>query len=184
MKSKTFALNSARFSAKPIAYYDNSKKGGFDIALIVSVGGNSIKVSCPLKDGKAPFTEDQFKKGPISFVDASFHSYDKDNRPVFQVKSGSPRNILLDTDIGINQAVVGGIVSLVNEKTNRFIISVNHMNNKTREILVRKVLVSCDSGMELPKQNTEVVVCGEISVEVSGDNTKMVGIKAQKITVL
>lgn len=187
IKTKTIEVNSIRLSGKPVAYYDNSTKGGWDVTVVIDIGdGKTVRISCPLNKDKKPFfTEAEFKKGPVSFIDATFNSYiGKDSdRPNFQIKAGGPRTILLDTDIDINQAFVAGVVSYVNPTTKRFIVDIKHRKGlpqpgKPIEFGVRQVMVTCPEGIDLPTKDSEVVVVGKVDVS----ENKKIGILAGRIT--
>lgn len=189
IKTKTLELNTIRLSGKPIGYYDNTTRGGWDITLVVDIGnGKQVRISMPLGDDKkAPFTEEQFKKGTVSFLNASFKSYvnKKDNRPVFQIKAGGRRSVLLETDIKQNDAFIGGIVSKVGEKNRRFVVDIKHKKGLPKpgekiEYGIHQVLVTCPDDVALPKEGTEVIVQGLVDVT----DAKMVGILANSVVTI
>lgn len=188
IKTKTIAVNSIRLSGRPVAYYDNSAKGGWDVTVVVDIGdGKTVRVSCPLnKDKKPYFTEEQFKKGAVAFINAEFNSYlnKKTNRPVFQVKAGSWRGILLGIEgkINLNQTFIAGLVNQVNPKTRRFLVDIKHAKGlpkagKPIEYGIRQVMVTCPDSVDLPEKDTEVAVTGSVDVTEDG----RIGVSAEQI---
>lgn len=186
MKTKTIDVNTIRLSGRPVAYYDNSIKGGWDVRVVIDIGGGkTVKVSCPLNKEKKPyFTEEQFKRGQVSFIEAKFDSYinKRTNRPVFQIKSGGWRSTLLNTDIKMNQAFIAGVVNQANPKTQRCLIDIKYRKGlpkpgKAPEYGVRQVMVTCPDGVDLPDKGVEVAVSGALDVTDDG----RVGLIADKV---
>jgi len=179
IRTKTLEVNSIRLSGQPIAYYDNSTKGGWDVTVIIDIGdGKTVRVSCPLNKEKKPyFTEAQFKKGTVAFIGAQFNSYinKRTNRPVFQIKAGGWRNILLglENELELNETFIAGLVNQVNPKTNRFLVDVKHRKGlpqagKPTEYGIRQIMVTCPEGVDLPSKDSEVFVTGTVSITDDG----------------
>lgn len=190
-RTKTFDLNSFRVSGKPKRFFDNttrSKFGGVTLVLELP-SGQEIRVSVPAKtEGntrKPYFSEQAFMKaGVVSIIGGVFSSYtsNKNNLPVFELKSGSVRNILLGVDIGHNDAIVGGVVSAVSSENRRVMLDITYKKGigKDADYGTRSVVVNIPSTLELPAKGSEVIVSGELAVNKNG----VVGVNARTLTTV
>jgi hypothetical protein len=165
-KTKTFDVNSARFSGRPAKYFDND----WNIKLGVVVNGNTVWIKVNKDNGKPPFTEEEFKRADsISFLDAKLNSWvsrqDKTNYEI----TGYGNKVLLGVDTKSNSAQVGGVVVGKDTETNRAKLEIPYMDKAKRIVKYRYVLV------EFPKdyistlsKGDEVVVQGTVTATSSG----------------
>lgn len=190
-RTKTFDLNSFRISGKPKRFFDNTNRGKYGgVTLVIELpSGQEIRVSAPAKSdggGRKPyFSEQAFMKcGVVSIIGGVFSSYvsNKNNLPVFELKSGNIRNVLLGIDIGHNDAIVGGVVSAVSSENRRVMLDITYKKGigKDADYGTRSVVVNVPSNMTLPSKGEEVIVSGELAVNKNG----VVGVNAHTLTTV
>lgn len=189
-RTKTFDLNTFRIAGKPKKFWDNTKKGGWDVTIVLEdADGQEFKIKVPAKkkggEFELYFSEQQFMQcNWVSIIDGTFSSWTskKSNRPVFELKSGGARSVLLGTNIGTNNAFIGGVVSAISEQNRRVMVDISYKAGlgKDAPVKQRSVVVNLQEGHELPSPGEEVIVEGRLHV----NENKIPGILATSITVV